>query len=128
MRYLRLLVFGVGAALLPFLVVAFFTWARDGRAAGLVAMLGRGELCPGATLLGAQALGTSYGVPAPWRGVAWVVAIGTCWLALGIASSTYLVPYAAALGYESRVASASMVAFVMAVAASLVTVRIEGKV
>jgi hypothetical protein len=128
MRYARVVVFGVGAALLPFFVVAFFTWARDGRAAGLEELLGRGELFPGATLLGAQALATSYGVPMPMRRGSWIAAVGMSWFLLGIASAGYLVPHAIAGGYEPRLAGASLVTLTFAVVAGLIAVHVSGKV
>lgn len=127
MRYVRLVVFGVGAAVLPFLVVAFFTWATDGRPAGLVALLGRGELFPAATLLGAQSLGANYGVPMPLRGSRWAVTVGMTWLLMSFACGGYLVPYAAAAGYEARVAYSSVAALALVILASILAIRDHGR-
>jgi hypothetical protein len=124
-RHLRLLVFGAGAALLPFAVVAFFTWARDGVAAGLPVLLGHGELAPATTLMAAQAIATSYGAPMPLRTPHWVFAVAISWGLLALTSLSLVVPYAGRGGYERRLAAASGVLFAASVGARGWAIRFE---
>jgi len=122
-RYVRTLLVGGGAALLPFLLVATFTWVRDGRAAGAIALLGHGELCPAAAVLAGQALTTNFGAPVPARRARWMAEVSIGWLVLGVSCVTYPVPFAGVVGYERRVAGFSAVVFAVGVAAHVATAR-----
>lgn len=124
-RYVRILLLGAGAALLPFAVVVFFTWLRDGRAAGLVTLLGRGELLPGSALLAAQALTINLGAPVPLRGPRWLYEVALCWFLLTIASGSYAVPYSGAAGFEWRMATVSLAVFGISVLCRCLAARRE---
>jgi hypothetical protein len=123
--YARLPLSGAGAALLPFVVVAFFTWLRDGRALGAVALAGHGELLPASALLAAQALTIHLGVPAPLRAPPSPLEVAMCWLLLTGASGGYVVPHSGATGFEQRMAIASLVAFGLGVVCRLLAARLE---
>jgi hypothetical protein len=102
----------VAATLLPFLLVLFFTWARTGAAAGVVALFGRAELFPPTALLCAQSLAAAYGVHPDGRDKRWAVRVGACWAAAGICCVGYAVPYAAGIGgVSARLAWSSLVLF-----------------
>ena len=123
MRHLRTLLLGGGVALLPYLLVLAFTWARDGRAAPVVAVLGRGELLPAASLLSAQALAAIYGVPTPLRASTWTIHATFAWSVIALSCAVYPVPYAGVTGYEGRLVKFSTVAFTFGVATQLAAAR-----
>jgi len=125
-RYVRTLLVGGGAALLPFALVAVFTWARNGRAAGAVTLLGHGELFPAAAMLAAHSLVRNLGAPAPARRARWTGEVGMGWLVLALSCVTYPIPYAGVVGYERRVAGFSAAVFAVAVAAHVATARWDG--
>lgn len=123
MRYLRTLLLGGGVALLPFALVLAFTWARNGRAASAVTLLGRGELLPAAAVLSAQALALSYGAPTPFREPLWTARVMLAWSVVALSCATYMVPFAGVTGYEGRVAGFSTVVFTFGVAVHVSTAR-----
>ena len=125
MKNLRLLALGAGAALLPFAVVAFFTWARTGAPADLAELCGRGELFPAAALLSAQAVGALYGAPVPRRTLGWHAAVGMAWAALAFSSAGYTVPYSSPVAPTERLALTSLVMFAMAIGARAASTRWE---
>lgn len=122
-RYARTLLVGGGAALLPFLLVAVFTWARNGRPAGAAILLGHGELFPAAAMLAAHSLARNFGVPAPLRGTSWTTEVGIGWLVLAVSCVTYPIPFAGVVGYERRIAGLSAAVFTVAVAAHVAAAR-----
>lgn len=126
MRSVRTLLIGGGVALLPFVLVAFFTWARTGRSAGIVALLGHGELLPAAAMLSAQVLVTGYGATAPLRRPSWSTGVTIAWSVVALSCAMYVVPFSGVVGYEGRLAGISAVLFACAVTAHLVTARSSG--
>jgi hypothetical protein len=125
MRRTTPLLAGVAATLLPFLLVLFFTWARTGAAAGVVALFGRAELFPPTALLCAQALAAAYGVEPAARDDRWAVRVGLCWAAAGVCCVGYTVPFAAAPGASARLAWSGLVLFTGCVRLGLSMVTVE---
>ena len=125
MRYARPLLLGAGAALLPFAVVALFTWARTGRALGAVALFGHGELLAPTAVLAAQALTIAYGAPEPlrtrWRTLDLIVG----WVVIVTTPALLTVPYAGTTGFEPRLVALSTGLFAVGVAVRLAAARWE---
>jgi hypothetical protein len=124
MRRTTPLLAGVAATLLPFLLVLFFTWARTGAAAGVVALFGRAELFPPTALLCAQSLAAAYGVEPAARDDRWAVRVGLCWLHCACGCVGYVVPYAGATGAAARLAWFSVAMFAASVPLALATLRL----
>jgi hypothetical protein len=126
MRRTTPLLAGVAATLLPFLLVLFFTWARTGAAAGVVALFGRAELFPPTALLCAQALTAAYSVAPTARDDQWALRVGACWATFGFCCVGYAVPYSAGTsGASARVAWISLVLFAGSVRLGVHAVTVE---
>jgi hypothetical protein len=120
-RVARLLVFGVGPALAPFLLLVFFTWVRDGQPVGLVPMLGRGDLLPATALLAGGVLVDAYVTRR--AGAIWHIAVGISWLAFVLCSVGYVVPYASpTVGAPDRLTDASLALLTATVAAGVMVI------
>ena len=100
------------AALAPFVLLAAFTWTKDGRPLGFVALLGGGDLLPSTGILCAHSVSVAVRrqVLTPVR----MALIGAQWIVFGAACLVFAVPRTAAPGYEGRVAVASAVTFTIA--------------
>jgi hypothetical protein len=117
---------GVAATLLPFLLVLFFTWARTGAAAGVVALFGRAELFPPTALLCAQSLAAAYGRHPARRDDRWAARVGICWITFGFCCVGYVVPYAGGTsGVSARLAWTSLVFFTGSVRLGLTMTTVE---
>ncbi|HVF05072.1 MAG TPA: hypothetical protein VNA20_09540 [Frankiaceae bacterium] len=102
----------VVAALAPFVLLAAFTWTKDGRALGFVALLGGGDLLPSTALLCAHSASAVVRrrVLTPARHAL----IWAHWTVFALTCVVFAVPTTAATGYEGRVAFASAVTFTVA--------------
>lgn len=107
--------------------MALVTWVRTGHAAGLVALLGRGELLPPAVLLAGEALAVNYGVPTPLRTAWWRFEVILGWSLVVGSSALFPVPYSGTTGYEARLASTSVAVFTAGVACRLRAARRESR-
>jgi hypothetical protein len=121
-RLARLLVFGVGAALAPFVLVLLFTWMRDGRAVGLVPLLGRGDLFPGTAMLSVQVLVDAIRLR---RQVSWHLYVGLTGAVLIACCGGYVVPYSGGREPARRIAVGSLVALVIQIGAGVALARKE---
>ena len=123
-RRARLLVLGVGCALAPFLVVVFFTWARDGHPIGMVPLLGRGDLLPPTALLTGGVLVDGH--LARRGGAIWHIAVGFAWLSFVLCSVGYVIPYASpTAGAPRRLTVASLACLVTSVVSGLALIGEE---
>lgn len=122
-RLARLLVFGAGAAATPFVLVVFFTWMRDGRAVGLVALLGRGDLFPGTAMLAGQVL--LEAVRSARSDARWQGCVGLSCLVFVACCGGYVVPYSGGREPSLRISVASLVTFAAAIVAGVVLARKE---
>lgn len=122
-RLARLLVFGVGAACAPFLLVVLFTWMRDGHAVGLVSLLGRGDLFPGAAMFAGHVLVDGFG--SPRKDASWHWCVGVSCLMFVACCGGYVVPYSGAREPSTRITVVSLVVFAIAVGAGISLARKE---
>ena len=102
------------AALTPFVVLAAFTWTKDGRLLGFVALLGGGDLLPSTALLCAHSVSTAL----RRHELGWgrTALLGGNWILFAVTCVVFAVPRDSAAGYEDRVAVASAVTFTLALA------------
>ena len=100
------------AALTPFVVLAAFTWTKDGRPLGFVVLLGGGDLLPSTAVLCAHSVSVVVRrrVLSPVR----LALLGGNWIVFAAACVVFAVPHTAPTGYQERVAIASAVTFTLA--------------
>lgn len=120
-RIARLLVFGVGTALAPFVLLAAFTWLRTGHPVGFVRLFGRGEVLPATASLAGGMVANAYRMRR--HDAMWHIDVGLTWFLVLLSCITYVVPYSGPVAADTRLAVASLVILGLTVGVGIALIR-----